>query len=61
MEVIIVDGGSTDSTLRIAKEMQNVKIATNKLRTGEAGKAVGARLANNEILALVDSDNILEG
>jgi glycosyltransferase involved in cell wall biosynthesis len=61
VEVIVVDGGSTDSTLQIAKEMPDVKIASNKLRTGEAGKAVGARLARNEILAFVDSDNILEG
>jgi len=60
VEVIVVDGGSTDSTLQIAKEMPDVKIASNKLRTGEAGKAVGARLARNEILAFVDSDNILD-
>ncbi len=60
VEVIVVDGGSTDSTLQIAREMPDVKIVSNKLRTGEAGKAVGARMAKNEILAFVDSDNILD-
>jgi glycosyltransferase involved in cell wall biosynthesis len=57
---MVIDGGSIDSTLKIAKETPNVKIVANRLRTGEAGKAVGARIARNEILAFVDSDNILD-
>jgi glycosyltransferase involved in cell wall biosynthesis len=60
VEVIIVDGGSTDSTLRIAEEMPNVVIARNSLRSGEAGKATGANLAKHELLAFVDSDNVLD-
>lgn len=58
IEIIIADGGSTDNTLEIAKKYTN-KIFHNPLRTGEAGKAVGVKEARNEIIALIDSDNIL--
>mgnify|MGYP000215089893 CR=1 FL=1 len=57
-EIIIADGGSTDKTLEIAgKYTQN--IFNNPLKTGEAGKAVGIKHAAGEIIALIDSDNIL--
>jgi glycosyltransferase involved in cell wall biosynthesis len=59
IELIIVDGGSRDRTLEIAREFKATKILRNPLRTGEAGKAVGVREARNEIIALIDSDNIL--
>src|SRR3972149_3086790 len=59
IEIIIVDGGSTDKTLKIAKEFKVDKILLNPLKTGEAGKAVGVKDARNEIIALIDSDNIL--
>lgn len=58
VELVIADGGSTDDTLKIAKEFK-AKIFKNALNTGEAGKAVGARHARGEILAFIDSDNIL--
>lgn len=58
MEIIIADGGSTDKTLEIAGEYTN-KNFHNPLRTGEAGKAVGVKHAKGEIIALIDSDNIL--
>lgn len=57
----MVDGGSSDRTVGIAKEFKADKILKNPLRTGEAGKAVGIKAATNEIIALVDSDNILDG
>ena len=57
-EIIIADGGSTDSTLEIAEKYTN-KIFPNPLKTGEAGKAVGVKHAKGKILALIDSDNIL--
>jgi len=31
----------------------------NPLKTGEAGKAAGVKHAGGEIIALIDSDNIL--
>jgi glycosyltransferase involved in cell wall biosynthesis len=58
IEIIIADGGSNDTTLSLAKKYQ-AKIFSNPLKTGEAGKAVGVRKAKNEIIALIDSDNIL--
>jgi len=58
IEIIIADGGSTDSTLVIAQKYTD-KIYPNPLKTGEAGKAAGVKQAKNEIIALIDSDNIL--
>ena len=59
IEIIIADGGSTDNTIKICKKYTK-KIFDNRLKTGEAGKAVGVKHAKNEIIALVDSDNILD-
>lgn len=58
VEIIVADGGSTDGTLKIAKKF-GAKIVKNKLRTGEAGKAVGVKKATGDFVALIDSDNIL--
>lgn len=58
IEIIIADGGSKDKTLEIAKGYTD-KIFPNPLKTGEAGKAVGIKKAEGEIIALIDSDNIL--
>lgn len=58
LKIIIADGGSTDSTLKIAQKY-NCQIIANKLKTGEAGKAVGLAKAKGEFIALIDSDNIL--
>lgn len=58
VEIIITDGGSTDNTLKIAKRY-DVKIYNNKLITAEAGKALGYKKANGEIIGFIDSDNVL--
>ena len=58
IEIIIADGGSTDSTLEIAKKYTR-KIFDNPLKTGEAGKEVGVKRATGNIIVLIDSDNIL--
>lgn len=58
VEIIILDGGSTDDTLQTAKEY-GAEIYVNKLKTAEAGKALGARKSSGDILALIDSDNVL--
>lgn len=60
IEILIVDGGSTDETRSIAESF-GAKILENPGRTGEAGKAVGARAAAAELLAFIDSDNELVG
>ncbi|MBW2107268.1 MAG: glycosyltransferase family 2 protein [Deltaproteobacteria bacterium] len=64
VEILVVDGGSEDATLETAKEFQarrqyTIRVISNPLKTGEAGKAVGVRHAKNDILAFIDSDNIL--
>lgn len=58
VEIVLADGGSTDDTLKIAKSY-GARIIKNKLETGEAGKAVGVKYAKGEIIAFIDSDNIL--
>lgn len=59
IEIIIADAGSNDPTLDIAKKHHVDKIIENERITGEAGKASGLRVATKEIVALIDSDNIL--
>ena len=58
IEIIITDGGSADKTLTIAKKY-HTKIYKNPLKTGEAGKAVGVKKASGDLIAFIDSDNIL--
>ena len=58
-EIVLADAGSTDRTLEIAHEAGVDVIVPNPLRTGEAGKTAGIKAAHGEIIALVDSDNIL--
>ena len=58
VEIIIADAGSTDATVQIARQFTQ-KIFPNPLKTGEAGKAVALKHAKGEIVALIDSDNIL--
>lgn len=58
-EIVLADAGSTDDTLHIAHTCGVDRIVENPLRTGEAGKAAGIQAATGDIIALVDSDNIL--
>ena len=58
-EIVVADAGSTDSTLDIARAKGVDRIVPNPLKTGEAGKAAGIEAATGELIALVDSDNIL--
>jgi len=61
LEIIVADAGSSDDTLAIAEEHAVDRVVENPRKTGEAGKSEGIRVAGGEIVALVDSDNILEG
>lgn len=58
VELIVVDAASTDQTRSISQSYR-AKILDNPLVTGEAGKAVGVKAAEGELIALIDSDNIL--
>ena len=65
LELVIADGGSTDGTLelithfQLSSHLQSVKLIENPLKTGEAGKAEAVKVAQNNVLAFIDSDNIL--
>lgn len=59
MEIIIADGGSTDSTLSLAKKYKVDIVVKNRLKTGESGKALAVKHSKNDILVFIDSDNIL--
>ncbi len=58
-EIVIADGGSTDTTRDIARQFGVEVICENPLKTGEAGKSAAISAAHGDLLALVDSDNIL--
>lgn len=60
IRIIIVDGGSCDKTLEIAEKFK-AEIIISKIDKDnqERRKALGVLSAQNEIIALVDSDNIL--
>ena len=58
LEIVVADAGSTDGTLETARRF-GARVVSNPLRTGEAGKAAAARVATGDLLALVDSDNVL--
>lgn len=58
-EIVIADAGSTDRTCEIARSFGVDAIVPNPLKTGEAGKTAGVKAARGDIIALIDSDNIL--
>lgn len=58
-EIVVADAGSTDKTVAIARRMGVDRVVGNPLKTGEAGKTAGIQAATGELIALVDSDNIL--
>ena len=58
IEVIVADGGSTDKTVEIARRY-GCRVLKNPLKTSESGKAVGVKEAKGELVAFIDSDNIL--
>ena len=60
IEVLVVDGGSSDNTLAIAKKY-NARIFDNPKRLGEYGMQIAVRNAIGDLLILFAADNGLAG
>lgn len=60
IEIIVADGGSEDATLEVARQY-GAQIVKNELKTGEAGKARALRSATGDLVAFIDSDNLIVG
>ena len=58
VRIIVADGGSTDDTRKIAQNF-GATVCDNPLKTGEAGKAAALRQSHADLVAMVDSDNLL--
>jgi glycosyltransferase involved in cell wall biosynthesis len=59
-EILIIDGGSQDETLRIVEEYSDklpVRILDNPFRNAEHGKKIGFDASSGEVVVLLDSDN----
>jgi len=61
IEMVIADAGSTDETVEICRRYNADVITENPLLTGEAGKTAGIDKSTGEIIALIDSDNMMDG
>jgi|GEM_PF-593610 len=57
MEIIVVDDGSADDTLKVAKSFKKVRVIQNEQNKGIAGaRNVGLNAAKGEIIAMTDDD-----
>ena len=56
-ELIVVDGGSTDGTIEIAKKYAH-KVIVARHKTIGGARNVGARAARGEVILFVDADTI---
>jgi glycosyltransferase involved in cell wall biosynthesis len=59
-EVIVADGGSTDSTLKILKNYSILLIHNEKVNS-DYGKYLAINESKGQIIAFIDSDNIISG
>ena len=58
-EIIVVDNGSTDGTVRIVRTYANVRLLICPKLTVSALRNLGAANSNNFLLAFIDSDCVL--
>jgi glycosyltransferase involved in cell wall biosynthesis len=56
-EVIVVDGGSTDQTVEVARKYSD-KVLVKQGQAVGASRNIGAGMAKGEILAFIDADTI---
>ena len=60
LEVFVIDAGSTDDTLSIAKKYP-VKIVFNKMKDAQIGKMLGLKRSTGELFTYFDADIRLRG
>jgi glycosyltransferase involved in cell wall biosynthesis len=61
IEIVVADAGSSDRTLELLKRHEVDRVVPNPGITGEAARAILNRLASNELILSIDSDNYLVG
>jgi glycosyltransferase involved in cell wall biosynthesis len=62
VEVLIIDGGSTDNTIEVAnKYLDNlhIKVLRNDRKDCHFGKYLGIENASNDLLLFLDADNVI--
>ncbi len=59
-EIVVADGGSTDSTRRIA-ESAGARVVDNAYRKAEPGVAVGMQAARGRLVTVMAADNRMRG
>ena len=60
VEILVIDGGSTDQTLQIAKEW-DARILVNPQQQQEYAKHIGLLMGEGEYAIFLDSDEVFEG
>ena len=60
LEVLVIDDASTDSTVKIAREL-GAKVLFNGKHNIEIGKSIGLQNAKNDFVLFIDGDNALPG
>lgn len=63
LEVLVIDGGSIDNTLKMAKKFNvfTTRVLHNPYKDAESGKSIGIEAAKGDVIALIDADNELVG
>ena len=58
-EIIVVDGGSADRTVEIAKELSTKVVSSEKYNSVSKARKEGIKLATGDIIAFVDADTVV--
>lgn len=59
IEILVVDGGSSDNTVAIAEKL-GAKVINNPFRLPEPGKTIGIESASGRYVCIMDSDEVIK-